>query len=955
MLKLQKLSIRSKITLGAGFIMLICVTVIILYTSTQWYQLIYQSAKKDALSSASSFTAQTFNLLSSAQVKVEGIKAIIQEYKSSSVFITRLRFNMLLDNLLRENPQYYGVFSVWEANAFDGMDAIFAGLYDSDEKGRYQPYITWKEGKTSIQAKLKYASGSQEFYELAKKNRQTFLLPPRIYNIEGKNIRLVSIISPLWVNEQFLGVVGIDISLDAFQQLVNQLNLYQGKAEAAILTNEGTIISVTNRNELAGEPLSAYINEQEVENVLNLIQNGEHIVQEMGDNIIVYSPFKLGNSSSYWAVRVSIPKQIIMNQALAPLWIMLSIGILIIFVGLFILGLFAERIASPLKKLTFTAQQLARGEILEDFNFQLDQQDETGQLAQSFKQMIDYFSEMAKVARRLAEGDIEVSLTPRSEKDELSLAYLDMITYQSNIAMAAHWLSQGNLKLAAELIEVKSERDFVGNSLLKMMDYLHSMVNTANRLAEGDLSVKVIPLGDGDDLGNAFLKMLDQWHTIINDLVENARMLSRASINLASASTLVNQAATQIADTMQNIGTSINKEMEQVNRTAAAAQTMETAIERVSLGVNYQDASVNQLKEIAEELSSTVKVIRIGSENQTSQLTKASNAQANTSQAIMQMSAATEKVVQATEQSAQSAASGTELATKLLQGVENVKQTTLNLANRVNELGQRSSQIGKIIETIEAIASQTNLLALNAAIEAARAGEQGRGFAVVAEEVRKLAERSSSATKEISDMVISIQKDVSHAVAMMDITQKNVEEATKWTNLAGKAFEDIGNSSLSVTSGVADIQKAIQDIEKSEKILAEVFAEAAQIAEKNLEAANNLDHINNEIRMSLEVVAEVVKDNTEASEEMTQEAQHVVSSVSAIENFARDNSAAVEEVAAATEEMHTQIEQVSSAAEALAGMAIALESTVKTFKLENFSQEEENAQIDEQNDPKIAS
>ena len=121
MLGLQKLTIRSKITLGAGFLMLICVTAIITYTGTQWYQLIYQSAKKDALSSASSFTAQTSSILSSAQIKVEGIKAIIQEYKSSSVFISRSRFNMLLENLLRENPQYYGVFSVWEANAFDGM------------------------------------------------------------------------------------------------------------------------------------------------------------------------------------------------------------------------------------------------------------------------------------------------------------------------------------------------------------------------------------------------------------------------------------------------------------------------------------------------------------------------------------------------------------------------------------------------------------------------------------------------------------------------------------------------------------------------------------------------------------------------------------------------------------------------------------------------------------------
>jgi twitching motility protein PilJ len=135
-------------------------------------------------------------------------------------------------------------------------------------------------------------------------------------------------------------------------------------------------------------------------------------------------------------------------------------------------------------------------------------------------------------------------------------------------------------------------------------------------------------------------------------------------------------------------------------------------------------------------------------------------------------------------------------------------QTT---GKKIKGLGERSLEIGAIIEVINEIATQTNLLALNAAIEAARAGEQGRGFAVVADEVRKLAERAGRATKDITSLIKGIQVETSEAVTVMEEGTREVEEGTKLADQAGAALREIEQIVKQTSMLVTDITKAAAD------------------------------------------------------------------------------------------------------------------------------------------------
>ena len=184
--------------------------------------------------------------------------------------------------------------------------------------------------------------------------------------------------------------------------------------------------------------------------------------------------------------------------------------------------------------------------------------------------------------------------------------------------------------------------------------------------------------------------------------------------------------------------------------------------------------------------------------------------------------------------------------------MEKVEDVVFKAGSVVEELGIRSEEIGRIIDTIASIAGQTNLLALNAAIEAARAGEQGRGFAVVAEEVRKLAEQSQLAAKEITALVSGIQMQTKQAVQSMHIGTAEVKNGTQAIATAGQAFARITESATRASLEVEEMEQSSQAVQKKLK---------------NMSAAlENIDEISHHTAAQIQKISEAVKDQSSSAE-----------------------------------------------------------------------------------------
>jgi len=188
--------------------------------------------------------------------------------------------------------------------------------------------------------------------------------------------------------------------------------------------------------------------------------------------------------------------------------------------------------------------------------------------------------------------------------------------------------------------------------------------------------------------------------------------------------------------------------------------------------------------------------------------------------------------------------------------MRDIAKVVRNSAENIEKLGESSKQIGEIISVIDDIADQTNLLALNAAIEAARAGEQGRGFAVVADEVRKLAERTTEATKQIANMIKGIQSETQEAVVAMNKGTEEVQSGIELADKAGESLQQILASTRDLMDMINQIAAASEEqsstseqISKNVVSISKVTAESAHRIEDVAHTADELAKMTEQLSM----------------------------------------------------------------------------------------------------------
>jgi twitching motility protein PilJ len=326
---------------------------------------------------------------------------------------------------------------------------------------------------------------------------------------------------------------------------------------------------------------------------------------------------------------------------------------------------------------------------------------------------------------------------------------------------------------------------------------------------------------DGQANQMAVLNLLDEMGDLADgDLTVRAEV--RENITGAIADSI-----NYTIDSLRDLVTGINRASEQVNTATGQAQA----------------TSVGLLS---------------AAEKQAVQITETTEAVSNMTRSILQVSSNASQASQVAQRSLQAATQGSLAVQNTIAGMNGIREQIQETSKRIKRLGESSQEIGEIVELISDITEQTNILALNAAIQAASAGEAGRGFTVVAEEVQRLAERSSEATKQIGAIVKTIQTDTNSAVAAMEKSTEGVVEGARLSDAAGKALTEIETVSNSLARLIQSISSATEaqtevaaTVTKNMQQIQEITSQTTEGTKMTAESVGQLTKLSEELRDSV--------------------------------------------------------------------------------------------------------
>jgi methyl-accepting chemotaxis protein len=365
------------------------------------------------------------------------------------------------------------------------------------------------------------------------------------------------------------------------------------------------------------------------------------------------------------------------------------------------------------------------------------------------------------------------------------------------VLIVAFWLSGGLTRQVDSIVTAFSQigmGDFKARAKVVSHDELGAMAENLNAMLDNTLGL-IQTRDERDQIQESIMKLLEEIGGVADgDLTKEAEVT---------------------ADVTGAIADSFNHMIEQLRNIIS----------------NVQNATL-QVSTSANQIHTTAEQLALGSESQASQILNTSAAVDEMAVSIQQVSENAGQSAKVAEQALANARQGAEAVQNTIQGMGRIRDQVQETSKRIKRLGESSQQIGEIVQLIDDIADRTSILALNASIQAAMAGEAGRGFAVVAEEVERLAERSTNATKKIANLVKTIQSETNEAVTAMEEGTREVVEGSKLANQAGQALTEIDKVSGRLAELIQSISLAANQQARASEGVAKAMTEISDVTQQ---------------------------------------------------------------------------------------------------------------------------
>ena len=433
---------------------------------------------------------------------------------------------------------------------------------------------------------------------------------------------------------------------------------------------------------------------------------------------------------------------------------------------------------------------------------------------------------LAKVGTRLADGYPIHSLQSVQRGDEIALlssVFVNISNYISEITGIAENVATGAL---AHDVRKRSKRDALGVALQEMLSYLQTLAGIASGIAGGDLTVVPSLRSDADDFGRSMREMTSGLQSLIQQIRDSSEQISSTGANLGDLS----HTDMAIVQSTQN----------SIEKMISTMTEMGNSVEEVAHNMDMLSSSVEETSASVSNMTKSISNIAVSTGDLSEQ----------TDKAIVELNKSTELLGEVTEKTAVSRELSQETIEDALQGqqaveevtasMDTIQQTNSSTVETITRFEQQTQDIGTILDVIDEITDQSSLLALNASIIAAQAGSHGRGFAVIADEMRNLATKVSSSTKDIAAIVKVVQEETQTVVKKIHEGTEDIAQGVRRTQQARGVLQKIFNSAQRSSAVVTEISNAIQKMQETtsrqmKNVMGRVSSMTAEITEATME------------------------------------------------------------------------------------------------------------------------
>jgi methyl-accepting chemotaxis protein len=490
------------------------------------------------------------------------------------------------------------------------------------------------------------------------------------------------------------------------------------------------------------------------------------------------------------------------------------------------------------------------------------------------------------------------------------------------------------------------------------------MAQVAVRIADGDFTQQV-QVGSRDEvgvLGSSFGKMSSDLSGMLKSVQGVVSQLGGISERITGHSAKVFNGAQIQADATEKTSSSIEEMNASIKEIAENIEALSSSAEETSSSILEMSSSIGEvannsagLAGSVDETSSSIMEMSASIKQVAENVEILSSAAEETASAVTQINTTLREVESHAKESARLSERvmsdaqelGMRSIDKTIEGMTKIRETVVKSADVINRLGDRSEQVGKILTVIDEVTRQTNLLALNAAILAAQAGEQGKGFAVVADEIKNLADRTASSTREIAQLILTVQSEAKEAVESIRDGSRSVEDGMRLANEAGQALRKILDSSSSSVNmsreieratmeqarGTRQVTEAMQRVSAMVQQIVRATQEQSRGSAQIIQAAEKMRDLTRQVKLSTEEQAKGSRQITQAVGGVTERAQQMAKAINEQKKGSEIIMRSVGEIRAIAQDSVRLAEQMRQEVESLTQQAALIKREMSRFRV----------------------